>query len=159
MYLKLQHLLGENISKAEILDLAPIRCSKNMFYISSESYLFGYSFNHIAFFTNEDNTIEIITINLNGIINKTFYESISRHLGVPVSIQVVEYSEEVLKKTNVDGLVPKTIEKRFIKTRNGIFEEKPLYIIWEKENLQVKVLIKYDQNSSEITFRTPMDNF
>ena len=38
--------------------------------------------------------------------------------------------------------------------REGTFEEKPLVIIWNKGDFEIKVLFRYEQNQSKITYRS-----
>ncbi|HXJ99793.1 MAG TPA: hypothetical protein VNJ50_13150, partial [Gelidibacter sp.] len=45
------------------------------------------------------------------------------------------------------------LKKSFIETREGSFEEHPLYMIWDKEHYQINILLKSHTNTSEIIFK------
>ncbi|MEE9377499.1 MAG: hypothetical protein V3V33_05640, partial [Candidatus Lokiarchaeia archaeon] len=105
------------------------------------------------------------TIHLNEIINNSFYNLFVIDYGEPSTIQIV-YEEKIISEGKSTDEEPtddlpfvQNLKQSILKTREGKFNENPLYMIWHKKGYQIKVLIREGQNKSEITFRVPTKGF
>ncbi|MFC4634632.1 hypothetical protein ACFO3O_11975, partial [Dokdonia ponticola] len=52
-----------------------------------------------------------------------------------------------------NGKVIQHLAKNTFDLREGTFEEKPLWIVWEKEGYEIKAHLRHKNNRSEITFK------
>lgn len=161
--IKFEDLLGKNISKAKEFtgrDFKSNAFKKKDFevkFYSSRDYFkkdfFGMYYNQIIIHTDNYEVIKSITIYFDKLIDREFYNSFNKEYGMPKHIQIVENrrmeSETLVKDDN--GKVIEHLRKNTFDLREGTFEEKPLYIIWEKENYEIKALLR-QENMSQITF-------
>ena len=151
-------LLGKNVSEVKVFSKELRQSTPNMYYGVSDvfHYFYGKPYNHVVFYVNDNSIIESINISMLELIDKDFYTSFTKDFGEPKSIQVVDTSKVLSKKTTIDdGISTKRVQKNFITTRNGTFDDKPLYMIWEKENFHIKILMEYSNNRSNINIKIP----
>ena len=76
----------------------------------------------------------------------------------PSSLQIAESRKTISSRETPRGSKgegSRTVKKSILKTRDGSFEEKPLYILWNRKDFQIEILIKHDQGLSKIFFRRP----
>ncbi|RNC84876.1 MAG: hypothetical protein ED556_09840 [Winogradskyella sp.] len=166
---RLEKILGKDISdiKAQFnFELKENNFSKNDFALvfhSNESYInepfYNMFYNHISIITNKKDKVQSITIHFREIIDYSFFNSFIENYGEPNSIQVIENRKRISKTTIKDefGRASQTLTKNIFDLREGTFEEKPLHIIWQKSNFQIKVFLRHEQNISEITFSNTLN--
>jgi len=119
-------------------------------------YFFDKPYNHVFINTNDQDIIRDITIYIDGIIDRPFYDTFINHYGEPNSIQIIDEIKPISKGV---GDFNEDLEKRFISTKEGAFEDKPLYMLWNKKHYQIKILLKHRTSKTEITFRLPTNTF
>lgn len=147
---RFDNLLGKHIKEVEL---------KSEYRKYSDNDMCSYFFETpVRYFNNTIQTaymeldnrekIKAIDLKLGTLIDKSFYDNFVSIYGTPDKIIVsdVIVSESEKKTQN------KTLKKTEHKARQGTFEEKPTFIIWEKEDFQLRILMKYPQEISEITF-------
>ncbi len=159
-YIDFEKLLGQDISIVEDSiggEFGNTLFHKSFYYITDESIkksFYGMSYNMMTILTNEKDIVESISIHFSSVINRQFYDEFLGAYGKPDNIQVIENRQlesESVKKDD-DGKIIETLRKSTFDLREGTFEEKPLYIIWKKENYEIKAFLRHKQNISEITF-------
>ena len=169
-FVKLESLLGKDISIAEmkiglefeenIFDIKNNQIKnystklnlKNKSQVINEFYGIPYKFVFIQ--TDRNNSIQSINIKFNSIIDFNFYEAFNEVYGVPNNILVIE-KRNILSEENIKDETygfNQFLRKSELDLREGSFEEKPLYILWKKENYQIKALLRHKQGVSEIIF-------
>ena len=104
--------------------------------------------------TTEDDykTVKSITILFQGVINRSFYDAFTAQYGKPDHILIAE-NRQLTEEGTIKNDTGKWEAKKYtIDLREGTFEENPLYIVWKKEDYQIKAYLRPEQNMSEITF-------
>lgn|SRR5690606_4629378 len=159
----LKNLLGKNISEAyELIDngFELDTSNNNLYFMSTESYKYFYDMpTYYILISNNENIIDSITLYFHGIIDKGFYSSFTNDFGNPSTIQVIENVEIISEEKLTESPFSQHLRKNFIETKEGTFDEKPLFMIWDKESYQIKILLNHQSNISIITFRNPTDKF
>jgi len=152
-----ERLLGSKISNANaILDCVfeDIFPDKKYYAtrIKEERSLYGINYNVITLTTDDKKNIESITIDLKDVVNDDFYNLFIADYGKPNSILIVE-KEIVLSETEeTNSSFNQKMRKVELKLREGQFNEGPLLMIWKKKDYEIKILIRHDRNTSDITF-------
>lgn len=158
-----QRLIGGNISEAYKAVDDSFKTDDNthdIYFMASESYKFFYNTPaHYILISNDNNIVDSVTFYFHGIIDETFYNTFVNDFGAPSTIQVIENVETLSAGERTNDSFSQYLKKSFVETREGTFEEKPLYMIWNKKDYQIKILLKHKQNISEITFRLPKEEF
>lgn len=126
------------------------------FYYSSlkdESFYYGFYYNFISLNLNEEQKVESITIHFKKIIDLNFYNLFINHYEEPSNIIVVK-DKKIIDEINEENnnTFNQKIRQSILITEEGSFEDKPLYILWEKKNFKIKILMRYEQNICDITF-------
>ncbi len=156
-----QNLLGKHISEIDIHGNNPKPTSHiNKYYMLIDSYteFYGIPYNYMIINTNNQDIIKDITIYISGVINRPFYDAFIDSYDNPKSIQITDKVKSI-SKSDGKGQFSRNSEKRFLTTKEGTFEEKPLYILWEKKGYQIKILLKHNMDTSEISFSLPTKEF
>jgi len=156
-------LLGKPISFSEETmgnDFKNDIFRKDFYYISNEfvkKNFYNMSYNCFSIQIDSKNNLKSITIYFNEMINNEFYKSFIKVYGNPNSIQVIENRNYEGEWVDVeDG---HKVRRATFKLREGSFEEKPLFILWNKKEYQIKAFLRHKSNISELTFRIPTDGF
>ncbi|MCB0747380.1 MAG: hypothetical protein KDC90_07940 [Ignavibacteriae bacterium] len=146
--------LGQKISDLEI------KLGTSDYNKTDERYSYFFFDDQLPYYNNYANAmfvrvddkerIKSIDIKLTKLINDVLYNELIKQYGNPNSILVVD--EIISLGTSVNDTTGATMKKNFLKTKEGSFEEQPLHIIWNKDSFKIEVLMKYEQNLSEITF-------
>ncbi|WP_299888918.1 hypothetical protein [uncultured Lacinutrix sp.] len=158
-YIRFEHLLDKNLSitkEAIGSDFENTLFSESFYYISDKSIkkdFYGMEYNSLSIETNEKDTVQSISVHFPKVINRQFYDAFIKKYGEPTSIFVIEKRKVVSETKSNEG----HFKKSDIDLREGTFEENPLFIIWKKENFQIKAFLRHRQNMSEITFSIPLD--
>lgn len=148
-----QSFLGKNVSEIKIFGETPLsKPHNNNFYsVASKEvqYIYGMPYLRVVIHTNDNGIVKKITLNLTGLIEDAFYDAFVKDFGLPTSIQITD-TTKIISETI--GVFNQTMRKSFITTREGAFEEKPLYIIWKKKHFQIRILMNYSGNKTRISF-------
>jgi hypothetical protein len=149
------HFLGKNVKTIEFGDqIVPNRVqgdNKIGYFFFEEPFIyFNNSINHLYFLVDDQDIIIEIYIYLNVLIDKKFYQTFIKLYGQATELLVndgIIYDRKPVRIRN------STIKKTAYEVRNGKFEENPVFIKWNKAGYEVKIVMKYDKNVSEILFR------
>lgn len=115
---------------------------------------YGMHNHHLTLILDRKDYVESITVHFRGVIDREFYDAFIEVYGKPNQIQIIEEIIPINKETIIDkenNIKQELLKKEFI-LREGTFDENPLYIIWKKENFQIKAFLRRKQNISEITY-------
>ena len=85
-----------------------------------------------------------IIIHFNSIIDHSFYDAFVLDYGNPDTIQVIDGYNSIGEWTKDDP--NHRVRKITYIMKEGEFEDEPLFMIWNKKDYQVKILIKREQN-------------
>ncbi|WP_299557189.1 hypothetical protein [Seonamhaeicola sp.] len=170
--IKFENLLGKHISVAEATienDFSEtnykIHNTEVKFYSNAEYLLklldyeikdyFSMPYINLFIETDKNDTIISINVHFQKLINRQFYNAFNKTYGEPSSILVIKKRNVISEGVENDDIhgFNQYLRKSELELREGTFEEGPLYIIWEKENYQIKALLR-QQNMSEITFKS-----
>ena len=155
-----ENLLGKHISNIKDTlgnDFENNFFEKSFYYIKDENIkvnLFGINYNSISILTDKNEIIESVTIHLLSTIDKEFYNQLIQKYGQPNEIKVIEKKVIISNSHLKEDIFSQDMKKSNIELRNGSFEEKPLYIIWRKDNFEIKIFSRYNMGISEITFKS-----
>ncbi len=154
--MRFDNLLGQNIENIELEPQYQKYCDSNKCSYFFESPLPYYNNTIHAVFIrfNEEKTISDININLMSLIDKSSYDEMVDVYGQPNHILVSDRIVHETKKT-YNKKLGQTTKKKQTKARQGTFDENPTFIIWDKENFKIEVLMKYEKGISEINFKLP----
>ena len=99
--------------------------------------------------------VNSITVHLLEVLNFKTFNSLVAQYGAPDHIWVATNTSMISETINDSN---PEFKQRLTKSehdlREGTFEEKPLVIIWNKGDFEIKVLFRYEQNQSKITYRS-----
>ena len=135
-YTAFQNLIGKHISVAKHVledDLRNNFIGMN-FYSSSSAIatnFYGIHYTNLIIRTDKDDMIAEITIYLDKVIDKSFYDLFRIDYGEPSTIQVV-YEKKIISegkstdKSNDDLPFVQDLRQGILKTREGQFNENPL---------------------------------
>ena len=143
-------LLGEGFECENIIGLR--------IYTSFRSKRFyNTPYNMISIITDENEIVSNVNVHFLRIIDNNFYDSFILDYGIPDKIQVVDKPKQIGGWTKSDGKekIEHKVRRVILKTREGEFEENPLFMIWKKKDYEIKTLTKENQNRSEIIFSIP----
>ena len=162
---KFENFIGKDIETFKAIN-SPLkhRDDLNKYYMFSEvGYEFyGKTYHNATITTDNENIIKDITIYMNGIVDKTFYDVFNNNYGAPSDILVVDYAKEVSRREEkreekVEEELSATAKKVISFMKKGKFEDKPQYLIWNKKGYQIRIFLRYDIKMSEIKFTLPTD--
>lgn len=157
-------LIGKDISYANaVLTDAGFNYKRllavNLYTSDKYKLFYGMTYNMISIMTDEDEIVRDIVIHFQSMIDNSFYDLFSLNYGHPDTIQIIDGYDSVgdWKESDPGEEFSHRVRKVTLKTREGKFEENPLFMIWKKEGYQIKILMKQEQGISEITFRLPTE--
>ncbi len=147
-------LLGKSISSIKI-DNSEFNINESNYYSISftnnpKEYYNNYIY-FMSFFTDHNNVITKIDIKLISLVTKELYHTLTEIYGQPTIILVPD--KVLYDKTIEHKKIKATARKVKRKAKQGTFEDKPTFLIWQKEDFKLEILMKYEQNMSEISFR------
>ena len=115
----------------------------------------GSKYNCLSIHENDRKVVHSITVHLLEVLNFESFNLMVTQYGAPDHIWVA--TKTTLISETIDDSNPE-FKQRLTKSehdlREGTFEEKPLVIIWNKGDFEIKVLFRYEQNQSKITYRS-----
>jgi len=125
----------------------------NLFSSIKTKFFYGMSYNLISIITDNNENIINITIHFNSIINRNFYNQFIVDYGLPNSIIVLDNFKFLndLKKVNEKKIFNSS--KVILDTKEGNFDDNPLFIIWKNANVNIKTLTKFEKDLTELTFK------
>ncbi|MEW7277511.1 hypothetical protein ABW636_02820 [Aquimarina sp. 2201CG1-2-11] len=111
--------------------------------------------------TDKNDTVEEITIHFGKVINRQFYDLFVEKYGEPIHIYVLSDLKVVSKIDSQESNDPfhQNLTKREGDLIKGTFDDKPLFMIWEKDDFYIQAFMRYEQNISEITFSVDSPRF
>jgi hypothetical protein len=130
---------------------------KYFYHIEDENIskkIYDINYNSVSILSNENEIIESVTIHFLQTIDRAFYDQLLQKYGLPKEIKVISKREVVSESNNNDLVFSQNMRKSNIELRNGLFEENPLYIIWKKDNFDIIIFTRHEQNMSELTFKS-----
>lgn len=159
--IEFEKLLSEHISVAEkMLGSDFEKNDYGDFYINKiylNGDLYGMSFNFVTIMTNDKYIIQSIAIQLNEVINSDFYNVLIQKYGEPNNILVIKNRKLIGEGIHESPNFTQHLRRSTFELREGNFDENPLYLVWKKQNYQIKALLRHKQNMSEITFSIAED--
>ena len=149
------HFLGKYVNTIEFGDqIVPNRVqgdNKIGYFFFEESFIyFNNSINHLYFLVDDQDIIIEIYVYLNALVDKKFYQAFTQLYGQTSELLV---NDGIICDRKPVRIGNSTIKKTAFKVRHGRFEENPVFIKWNEANYEVKIVMKYDKNVSEILFR------
>jgi len=162
--LNFQNLLNKHKSTAESLlsnDFDNKIFGKKFYYTKSNEnkYFKGIPYNIISLRIDEKDFVQSLTLHSNKLLTSNMYKSLIEEYGRPDSIQIIDTTKIKEIKSSVSSNFKQELKKVEFKTRDGSFEDKPIFILWNKQNYQLKLFFRYELNKCEITFRIPSNQF
>lgn len=126
--------------------------------LKSEEEFCGMSFNRLQITLDDNQIVQELSTVFPVIVDRLFYNKIITYYGYPNTIQVIDkLIKEKKSENNIecnDGF-NQSLKKRFFTTKEGKFENKPIFILWKKENYDIKLMFYYKENATQLTFRKP----
>ena len=122
---------------------------------SSYKLFYDSRYNCLSIHKDDREVVHSITVHLLEVLNFKTFNSLVAQYGAPDHIWVA--TKTTLISETSDDSNPE-FKQRLTKSehdlREGTFEEKPLVIIWNKKDFEIKVIFRYEQNQSKITYRS-----
>tara|TARA_B100000929_G_C15504885_1_gene418544 strand:+ start:808 stop:1311 length:504 start_codon:yes stop_codon:yes gene_type:complete len=154
-------LLDKHISVFEQTiggDYENLLFQKNFYYaqdLSKAKFIHGVQYSTVSVSLDEDERIKSITTQFREIIDSNFIKKIISKYGDPKNVLIIKNkqseSETLLKNEN--GIITQRLIKSNYDLVEGNLNEKPVYIIWNNKNIELKLFFRYEQNISELTFK------
>ncbi len=125
-----------------------------LFYSSIEKKLIGQGeFNsmpirQITVISNDQNIVQSISIYFTEVIEEGFLNAFIQNYGYPSDILSMDKKTVVSESIHEGGELRKSEGNLITST----FQDKPLFIVWKKDQYQIKALLKHDQGTSMVTF-------
>ena len=150
-----ESLIGKDVSYADqiLLDegFENKKSSRNLYSILDKNkWFYGMPYNMISITPDENKMVKGIIIHFNSIIDHSFYDAFVLDYGNPDTIQVFDGYDSKGEWTRDDP--NHKVRKTTYKLKEGKFEDDPLFMFWNKNGYQVKILTKHKQNISLISF-------
>lgn len=147
-------LLGKDISNIKI-DNSEFNIDKGDYYSipfidSPKTYYNNYIY-FMSFCTNDKKKITEVSIKLKLLVNEELYNTLTKIYGKPTMILVP--NKILYDKTIESEKVKATVRKTKKKAKQGTFKDNPTFLIWKKKDYRLEILMKYEQNISEISFK------
>ncbi|KZS41391.1 hypothetical protein AWE51_22060 [Aquimarina aggregata] len=146
----IQGLIGTHINEVSnaILIQDESFTSTKLYKINEEKVFLGKSYNSTFITTNKEDLVEEIAISLMEIIDKSFYERMVEVYGVPSLMLGPD-------KSTVDMIRDRTNATESAQFTGNLedykFEDKPLYILWEKDHYSIKVVLGMETDTFHST--------
>lgn len=122
---------------------------------SSYKSFYDSKYNCLSIHKDDREVVNSITVHLLEVLNFKSFNLMVTQYGAPDHIWVA--TKTTLISETIDDSNPE-FKQRLTKSeqdlREGTFEEKPLVIIWNKKDFEIKVLFRHEQNQSKITYRS-----
>lgn len=152
-----QGLIGKHISTVDHIlanEFDNKLFGENIYYTRSGNIkkYYGMPYNILSIKTNKQNIVESVTIHINEVINKSFYDLFILDYGKPNTIQIIDNLGIKNESFNFKNGFIQHLKKGDFKTKEGKFEENPLFILWKNNTFQIKIFFKHQENKSEIIF-------
>lgn len=154
-----QDYLGKHIKEINTINKGKLKHNTDLkrYSLFSEVGLEFYNkkYHNLTISTNGQDTIKEITLFINGIIDNTFYDNFNGSYGLPNSILVIDLEKDIKKsEVRFNNGLSSTVKKQTISLKEGIFEEKPQTLTWNKNDYQIRFFFRYDIKMTIISFRS-----
>ncbi len=110
----------------------------NIYMIDKLEQFLGKPYKTIFITTNEDDIVQSLTIYIDGIIDKSFYDILLKEYGKPNGIYKKGEVISQKKETVIDGFKVSSTNSIL---QDCTFEEHPSIIEWNKEEYDIEVII------------------
>lgn len=152
-----QNFIGKHIKEISVINRDKLKHNGdlNKYYLSTKVGYEFYSktYNNLTVSTNDQDIIKNITIYVNGIIDKTFYAAFINSYGLPTNIMVIDTIKAPCgTRYSGDGQLGSYSMEQATSLKKGNFEDKPVLLIWDKKDYQIRFFLRYDIKISEIKF-------
>ena len=140
------------------IDLLPNQNNYRILDLKSVEEFCGMSFNRLQITLDGNRIVQELSTAFPVIIDWLFYDKMIKCYGYPNTIQVIDkLIKEKKTENNIEynGGFNQSLKKRFVTTKEGEFENKPIFILWKKENYDIKLMFYYKENATQLTFRKP----
>ncbi|TYB78802.1 hypothetical protein [Bizionia myxarmorum] len=147
MTLQLESYLGNPIESLSPLVTEFEKITKT-FKLCSEQDFAGMKYNEILVCLKDDKRIESIFVNFPFIITAFEYTNIISNYGSPDNCIVKDKLETVSKSDSFN----QSLVKRNYSTKEVEFKDKPLCMLWNKNDYTLKIMFYYEQNGMQLIF-------
>lgn len=155
----------ENFIDKDIQEVAKLlKCNleinllnKNLYDINlkEERTFYDFTYQYISIIIDEKNKVISFSIKLKNVIDGVFYNPFVNDYGKP-NKALVEKGRKLFLESKSKVEESKTFQQELKHYTSVLeetsFEDNPKFILWDKENYQIKITIHYEFNVSEITF-------
>lgn len=143
-------LLGKNINEVSFFGAISRFDNENMYWISNPDQQFlGKSYDRMFIITNEQGTIQEITLYFPGILDRFFFEKISDKYGHSDRDLVID---EILYDEPEEEIGNYVVKESFYTVKEGDSDNDSLYHFWDKTNFQIRMFFDYANNKTDIRF-------
>ncbi len=151
-----QSLLNQNINDISIKGVLFMRINENSYSIDPEetNYIQNLPFGIVYISTNDKGIIEIIKLNLFGIPESDFFDELNSNYGKPTRIHIVDEIKLLSDSYNTgEHNITSHTRQTYIKTKDGSLEDKPIYVLWQTSKEEVELIIKREEETSQLKFK------
>lgn len=150
--------IGDIDKPSKKIDFSPELKNYGNLNLKSDEAFCEMSFNRLQIIFDDNQIIHELSTAFPVIVDTFFYNKMITHYGYPNTIQVIDKINEAKESENniknKDDF-HQILKKHFITTKEGKFEDKPFWVLWKKENYDIKLMFYYKQNATQLTFRKP----
>ena len=159
-YKQFEQLLGKPFSEVKEITNCDFKVrdrNEIKFYMNTEFFtrsLYGMVYNFISITTDHNDNVDSFCIHFHKVIDQSFYDAFVAQYGEPDNIHVISKRTVISegKYVSDNGDFTSNVRKSEVDVREGTFDEKPLFIIWNKKDYKIKALLRHKQNISKITY-------
>lgn len=154
------HYLGqplEELLKNESLEIVKNKLSElegytpSVFKFEKKTEYFGAQINSVSVILDEKKVIQWITLTSVSIVNGCFLDAFVKKHDNPTHISKVDKLIYESKTTNKDRF-HQQLRKREYSTKEVSLNEKPDFILWEKQDCKIEIRFHYKYNATQIRF-------
>lgn len=156
--MRFEVLLGKSIAFAESSigdEFTSELFRANFYYLDKDSgyrLFYGSKYNCLSFQKNKVKAVHSVTVYLLEVLNIKTFDLLKEEYGEPDHIWVVEKTILISESFDDSKDFQQYLIKREHDLREGAFDEKPLFIIWNKGVFEIKLFFRYEQNVSQVSF-------
>lgn len=126
--------------------------------LKSEEAIGGMSYNKLEVVLDDNEKIKELYTAFPEIIGRFFYDNMITHYGLPNTILGHDKILNESKRDNIyiSGFY-QNLSKRSYSLKEVSFGEKPIIIIWKRQNFDIKMMFYYKENATQLAFRKPKE--
>jgi hypothetical protein len=120
---------------------------------------YGLNYLEVNFTNDKSGLVNSVSLTITEVVNKKTFELLNDEFGKPSSIKVID--QEIFLSSGSDSANNNhTFNKGYATFKEGTFDDNPLFVIWDKDDLEVILHIRrgklYHQGFSILTYRYPI---